>query len=487
MGPTLFFLSAVVAFSQVTQNSAQTVSAASYSVSAGIAPNSIASTFGSDLATATEAARSQPLPTGLAGTTVSITDSTGATQLCPLFFVSPGQVNHFIPVGVALGNATVKVTSGDGTVTTISGVQIVAASIGIFSANSSGNGPPSAYAQRFRADGSVVNTLLAVYDPILKRFVSQPIDLGAAGDQTYITLFGTGLRALPAQSFQALLNGFHMFPVSYVGAQGQFVGLDQVNIGPILPSDAIDAFENGFGDITMSLLSLSGSQSNELLFRIIHPDFVPFAQLLSTDTGIRGQTIQQFKVWGDYLAPAGKVSINPPDGLTMTNISIFDTRITFDLTIDASAATGARQLLLTTPYGTSTPTLTFSVQDPASPNPVLTNLVVDGNTISFSFASPGAHLTAGSLLNISGSEVNFATDLSQDCQSSYQSNALAHSGQTTGQVQYTFSPPLANVFFSRHYTDLGISVTDATGARSNTVGTRVDDPVFGCFQLPRNQ
>jgi uncharacterized protein (TIGR03437 family) len=467
-----------------------TVSAASYAKAAGLAPGSIASTFGSDLATQTATADMQPLPTQLAGTTVSITDSKGAERPCPLFFVSAKQVNHLIPDDTAPGTATIRVTSGDGTVTTVSGVQIVLASAGIFTANSTGNGPAAGYAQRFQADGKVVTTPLAFYDPVLQRFVSQPVDLGGAGDQIYFTLFGTGLRGAPAKDYQAVLNGFHTYPVSYVGPQGEFVGLDQINIGPIPASDATNAFENGYGDITLSLFLLSGSlftQSNQALFRIIHPDFVPFAELLPTDTVIRGQSVQQFTVWGDYLAPGGQVSIHPADGITMSNISVFDTAIRFDLTVEAGAAIGDRQLVVTTPYGVSSPALKLTIQDSSSPNPYLTDFAVGSSSIDFHFNSPGAHLTSGSLLNTYADEVDFASDNSLTCMNSYASNALVHPGQALGSVQYGFSPPLANQFFSRHFTYVRFSVTDAAGRQSNTVGTRVDDPTFGCFQMPASE
>jgi hypothetical protein len=240
----------------------------------------------------------------------------------------------------------------------------------------------------------------------------------------------------------------------------------------------------------MSLVVSSGSlfaQSNQLLFRIIHPDFTPIAELLPTDTVIRGQTVKQFPVWGDYLAPGAKVNITPPDGITMSNVSIFDTSVRFDLAVDSSAAMGERQLTVTTPYGTSTPALKLSIQDPSSLNPFLTNFAVASNTISFNFSSPGAQLTTGSLLNTSADEIDFATDNSRTCMNSYTSNTLLHTGQTAGNVPYTFSPPLANLFFSRHFTYVAFSVTDATGKQSNTVGTRVDDPAFGCFQMPMDQ
>src|SRR5262245_32365468 len=61
-----------------------TVSAASYSFSA-IAGKSIVSAFGSNMATLTEAASSLPLPTTLAGTNVTLPDTTGIARRAPLY------------------------------------------------------------------------------------------------------------------------------------------------------------------------------------------------------------------------------------------------------------------------------------------------------------------------------------------------------------------------------------------------------------------
>ncbi len=83
------------------------------------APGAILTAFGTGLADST-AASSASLSTTLGGATVQITDTSGTTQNCPLFYASPTQINLLIPSGVALGAATVtlKKTSG-GTVWTI--------------------------------------------------------------------------------------------------------------------------------------------------------------------------------------------------------------------------------------------------------------------------------------------------------------------------------------------------------------------------------
>ena len=88
------------------------VSAASYAGGAApVAPNSIIAAFGTQLARATEAATTQPLPVTLAGTSVKVTDSAGVERVAQLFFVSAFQINYLIPDSTANGEAQVTITS----------------------------------------------------------------------------------------------------------------------------------------------------------------------------------------------------------------------------------------------------------------------------------------------------------------------------------------------------------------------------------------
>ncbi|MEO6725302.1 MAG: PKD domain-containing protein, partial [Blastocatellia bacterium] len=161
-------------------NTVKGVSAASYDGSA-LTSDAIVATFGSNLATATEVAATIPLPTALAGTTVKVKDSAGTERLAPLFFVSPGQINHQIPPGTAIGAATVTVTSGNGTISTGT-AQIAIVAPGLFSANSSGQGVPSGYVLRFKADNSQSVEPINQYDAAQGKYVAVPIDLGAPTD-----------------------------------------------------------------------------------------------------------------------------------------------------------------------------------------------------------------------------------------------------------------------------------------------------------------
>jgi uncharacterized protein (TIGR03437 family) len=204
------------------------VSAASFSLT-GLASETITASFGDRLATATQAATSLPLPTSLAGTTVKVKDSTGAERPAALFFVSPTQVNYQIPPRTAAGPATVTITSGDGTVSTgLALVKAVAPSL--FAANGNGQGVAAAVAVRVKADGSQSYEPVAQFDVAQNRFIARPLDLGPETEQVFLILFGTGIRQRSSLSAVIATIGGAYAEVSFAGAQGDFAGLDQVNV-----------------------------------------------------------------------------------------------------------------------------------------------------------------------------------------------------------------------------------------------------------------
>ena len=203
------------------------VSAASFSAEA-LASEAIAAAFGNELATATQAAVTLPLPTTLAGTTVRVTDSVGVERLAPLFFVSPNQVNYLIPFGTMMGEATVTVTNGTGVLAS-GRLRIAAVAPAIFAANANGQGLAAAVALRVRADGSQSYEPVGRYDAAQNRMVAVPIDLGGPTERVYLLLFGSGWRYRSALTNVTATLGGAQVEVSYAGAQGDRAGLDQLN------------------------------------------------------------------------------------------------------------------------------------------------------------------------------------------------------------------------------------------------------------------
>jgi uncharacterized protein (TIGR03437 family) len=203
------------------------VHAASYDGST-LAADAIVSAFGSNLATATLAASSLPLPTTLGGTQVSVRDSGGVTRLAPLFFVSPTQVNYLMPQGLALGPATVTIQSGDGA-TSAGAVRLEQTAPGLFSADASGKGAAAAIALRIKADGTQQYEAVAAFDAAQNKYVLIPIDLGAETDQVFLLLFGGGIRHRASLSAVRFKIGGLDTEAVYAGEQSGFAGLDQVN------------------------------------------------------------------------------------------------------------------------------------------------------------------------------------------------------------------------------------------------------------------
>lgn len=208
--------------------SASVVSAASFAGPA-VAPNSIATIFGNQLSPVGEQAATLPLPTVLAGISVSLRDASGRTFPAPLFYVSPRQINFLVPGGMSRGAATVTVNAGGGS--RGSGMlQIEDTVPGIFTQNADGKGAPAAYVLRASPDGSVTQEEAYSCTAGPGSCVPAPINLSAGQEQVYLVLFGTGIRNRRAVTEVSVTIGGVSVPVQYAGEQGQFAGLDQVNV-----------------------------------------------------------------------------------------------------------------------------------------------------------------------------------------------------------------------------------------------------------------
>ena len=229
------------------------VSAASF-IGNSLAPESIVAAFGSGLAKSTEAAATQPLPTTLAGTRVSVLDSLGTERAASLFFVSPTQINFQVPPGTAAGKALVTIIH-DETVAAAS-PQIEMVSPGLFSANANGQGLMTGLALRVKADGSQSFEPVARFDEEKKQFVATPIELRPATDRVFLVMFATGLRNRSSLGSVSVNIGGVSTDALYAGPQGSFAGLDQLNV--LLPRNLAG---RGEADVAVTV---DGKQANAL-------------------------------------------------------------------------------------------------------------------------------------------------------------------------------------------------------------------------------
>ena len=236
---------------------AAAVSAANYQPA--LATESIAAAFGSGFATTALAAMTTPLPTVLGGTTLRVKDRVGIERLAPLFYVSPNQVNFQIPPGAAYGDALATIVSGDGT-TSSRLIQIANVAPALFSANASGQGVAAAVVLRVKADSSQIFEQIVQFDPAQNKFVSTPIDLGPPTDQIFLIAFGTGIRQRSELTAVAAKMGGVDASVFFAGAQGGFVGLDQVNV--LVPRSLA-----GRGEVDV-VLTVDGQTANAVRLNI---------------------------------------------------------------------------------------------------------------------------------------------------------------------------------------------------------------------------
>ena len=186
-----------------------------------IAPNSIVSVFGKNLA-GSSASMSPPLPTALIGTTLTFNQA-GNSLGAPLYYVSASQVNAVVPGALSPGPATFQIAGQSGLAT------IATVAPALFTANGNGIGPASAYVSRLLADGSttIEQTVNCAPGPTC---TNAAIDVSAASGKVTLVLFGTGIRGRGDLSDVQVSVGGALEPVTYAGPQSQYPGMDQVNV-----------------------------------------------------------------------------------------------------------------------------------------------------------------------------------------------------------------------------------------------------------------
>lgn len=187
-----------------------------------IAPASLASVFGANLAGAAASSTTSELPSMISGVSVTIEDSQNRSFPARLSFVSPNQINLLIPDGLAVGLGTLTVRR-NGQIAGQGNIDIRLAAPGLFTMD--GNRLPAGLVSWRTKDGRTFTR--TVFD-CANTCRGEAIPLGLDAEEAVLTLFGTGWRG-SREGISARLGG-ETARVLFAGAHSSFPGLDQLNI-----------------------------------------------------------------------------------------------------------------------------------------------------------------------------------------------------------------------------------------------------------------
>ncbi len=207
----LFFLFAAAAPAQVT------ISAVTDAASFGprVAPGSLATIFGSNLAGSTAHAPGFPLPTSLNGTTVFVNGSP-----VPLAYVSAAQINFQVPRALAAGVAQLSVKYGSGQSNSF-GFLVMSAAPGIFQDSSNNAAAQDAtYHAISTKNRAIAGDTIIVY-LTGQGAVKNPVADGAAAPASPL--------ATATATTTATVGGVDA-TVEFIGLSPGFAGLAQANI-----------------------------------------------------------------------------------------------------------------------------------------------------------------------------------------------------------------------------------------------------------------
>ena len=143
--------------------------------------------------------------------------------------MAPGQVNYLVPPSTTFGPALITVRNAEG-VEFRGNAYIESLAPAVFTQNANGQGVAAAIAVRMSPDGSQTTDFVYDCSAGTGKCVTKSIDLGAAGEQNFLLLFGTGIRARTSIAGVRFLVGNQETEILYAGPQGVYPGLDQVNV-----------------------------------------------------------------------------------------------------------------------------------------------------------------------------------------------------------------------------------------------------------------
>jgi uncharacterized protein (TIGR03437 family) len=234
---SLLLLTPVFALNIWAADSNQPVVVSAASPQVGIAPDSLATIYGPNLTTQTASATGPPWPTSLGDMPgVTLIDAAGKTWPVPLIFVSPSQMNLYIPAGAATGPANIEFPFTGLPLGVAAALRIVPTTLtpvapAIFTADCTGSGVLAASAILISPPGQFPVTVFTCTAPGTCNPV--PIVLGV-DTPIYLSIYGTGIRGWtrigPPLNVTVQIDN-QSLPASYAGPQPDIPGLDQVNVG----------------------------------------------------------------------------------------------------------------------------------------------------------------------------------------------------------------------------------------------------------------
>src|ERR1022692_3199716 len=362
--PSLLLFVALICVSTIeAQNSAPQIavtSAASYYPS--VAPGSIASVFGSGFTDTTASATLDAhgnLPISLAGVSVYVQNVAAG-----IFYVSPQQINFLVPSATPPGQTAVNIVTYKGQSQT-GQLAVLQSAPGIFII---GDGR-----------GAIVNAVSGSLEPF------DVYDSTLSDHQTRLAIYATGLNAESSTGtvFQAYAAAPGQPPVQlqveYAGPQGQFFGLDQINV--VLPE-----FLDGIGDVQI-FIRTGAVQSNSVLALIRNSR----GPSISSTSPASAEPQTQITISGQYFAsepdpfessPRNVVTFQQ-DGQVVTTVlpqSVSNTQLLFQIPYDLQVAggylTGTFALCVTTDGRTACSSQPTSIQSLPQPGEALGSITL---------------------------------------------------------------------------------------------------------------
>ena len=296
------------------------------------------------------------------------------------------------------------------------------------------------------------------------------IDIGAVEFQGPTVPPPTLTSIAPNSGFQGhvvpvTLTGTNLTGASAITVSGAGVtvsGLTVVNATTVTATFTISPTANGTARNVS--ITTAGGTSGTVTFTVLNP----FVTSIAPNSGVRGTTVPVTVTGGGLTGSTGFGGLGTITVQAGTFHVVSDTTVTASLVIPTGAATGVRNISVTTPAGATANTVAFTVTAPLLPT--LTSIApttgVRGTTVPVTLT--GTNLTGATLVTFSGTNVA-CTGITSTA-TTVKANCAIAVGAGSGGRTVTVTTPIGTTN-TEAFTVLGANLTISAPAPSLVTGT----------------
>ena len=244
----------------------------------------------------------------------------------------------------------------------------------------------------------------------------------------------------PGSSFTLTLNGSNLAGTSAITfSPSSGITVSNIQSSATQVTATVNIASGAATTARQVSVTTPGGTSNAVTFTVSQTQGPPTIQSISPAQGSPGSSFT-LTISGSNLTGTTALNFSPSTGITVSNIQSSATQVTASISITSGATTGARQVSVTTPGGTSN-AVTFTVSQSQAPTITSISPTSGNQGSSFTLTINGSNLTGATAVTFSPSSGITVSNVQSTAANRVTASITIASGATTGTRTVSVTTP----------------------------------------------